>query len=237
LTLILIASSLHSNRVMCWRWFEDIPDSLAVRMALHIGYVSRLFMQEVHSGNWNPTLEAGNRDGFVWGASSFEVKWLKWGMSYIAVDTCKEDSSSVDSPSFLLRIGYRHLLSLQYGLRRELAHLSWYVPFGYFFISMSILHRTTHSLIMAKDISWFSRDIDLAVPWFNVLVSLDGWLLIVIHHYYTRDGGINTESTLGYRRYSSGETLVVDELNEIPERYRRSIFDYMLFILGVRLLP
>src|SRR6266480_7431947 len=41
--------------------------------------------------------------------------------------------------------------------------------------------------------------------------------------------------TCGYRIYISGDTLMVDELKEIPERYKGQNIDLMLVHLGMRL--
>jgi L-ascorbate metabolism protein UlaG (beta-lactamase superfamily) len=45
-------------------------------------------------------------------------------------------------------------------------------------------------------------------------------------------GASSTDFTCGYRIYISGDTLMVDELNEIPKRYAGHQIDLMLAHLG-----
>lgn len=72
-----------------------------------------------------------------------------------------------------------------------------------------------------------ANDILGAVP------PTNGWM---IELGYTDPG--NTESfENGYRVYISGDTLMVDELKEIPERYKDQNIDLMLVHLGGTTIP
>jgi hypothetical protein len=54
---------------------------------------------------------------------------------------------------------------------------------------------------------------------------------------YQPSQGGDTEFSSGYRIYISGDTLMVDELKEIPERYKGQNIDLMLIHLGGTSLP
>jgi hypothetical protein len=47
----------------------------------------------------------------------------------------------------------------------------------------------------------------------------------------------DTDFTCDYRIYISGDTLMVDELKKIPERYKGQNINLMLIHLGVTSLP
>lgn len=49
--------------------------------------------------------------------------------------------------------------------------------------------------------------------------------------------GNDEDFSAGYRIYISGDTLMVDELKEIPERYRGQNIDLMLIHLGGTTIP
>jgi len=54
---------------------------------------------------------------------------------------------------------------------------------------------------------------------------------------YQPFNGADAEFSSGYRIYISGDTLMVDELKEIPERYKGQNIDLMLIHLGGTSLP
>jgi L-ascorbate metabolism protein UlaG (beta-lactamase superfamily) len=54
---------------------------------------------------------------------------------------------------------------------------------------------------------------------------------------YQPSKGGDAEFSSGYRIYISGDTLMVDELKEIPERYKGQNIDLMLVHLGGTSLP
>jgi len=64
----------------------------------------------------------------------------------------------------------------------------------------------------------------------------NGWMLELG---YTSSSGSNsdTDFSCGYRIYISGDTLMVDELKEIPERYKGQNIDLMLIHLGGTTIP
>lgn len=62
----------------------------------------------------------------------------------------------------------------------------------------------------------------------------NGWMLELGH---TQPGGGDESFTNGYRIYISGDTLLIDELKEIPERYKRQNIDLMLIHLGGTTIP
>ncbi|KAL5334107.1 beta-lactamase superfamily domain-containing protein [Aspergillus crustosus] len=59
----------------------------------------------------------------------------------------------------------------------------------------------------------------------------NGWMLELGH------GQNGSSFTVGYRIYISGDTLLVDELKEIPERYAGQNIDLMLIHLGGTTVP
>lgn len=61
----------------------------------------------------------------------------------------------------------------------------------------------------------------------------NGWMIEL--GYQNASDGENFES--GYRIYISGDTLMIDELKEIPERYRGQNIDLMLIHLGGTTIP
>ncbi|KAJ9668757.1 hypothetical protein H2201_001002 [Coniosporium apollinis] len=73
-----------------------------------------------------------------------------------------------------------------------------------------------------------ANDILKAVP------PTNGWMVEL--GYTTKDGGEGSFEN-GYRIYISGDTLVVDELKEIPERYKGQNIDLMLIHLGGTTIP
>jgi L-ascorbate metabolism protein UlaG (beta-lactamase superfamily) len=62
----------------------------------------------------------------------------------------------------------------------------------------------------------------------------NGWMLELG---YTNDGEGDESFTNGYRIYISGDTLLIDELKEIPERYKGRNIDLMLIHLGGTTIP
>lgn len=62
----------------------------------------------------------------------------------------------------------------------------------------------------------------------------NGWMLELG---YTKDGRGEESFTNGYRIYISGDTLLIDELKEIPERYKGQNIDLMLIHLGGTTIP
>lgn len=62
----------------------------------------------------------------------------------------------------------------------------------------------------------------------------NGWMLELGH---TQSGGGDETFINGYRIYISGDTLLVDELKEIPERYKGQNIDLMLIHLGGTTIP
>jgi L-ascorbate metabolism protein UlaG (beta-lactamase superfamily) len=54
---------------------------------------------------------------------------------------------------------------------------------------------------------------------------------------YTPSPGTDDDFDCGYRIYISGDTLMVDELKEIPERYKDKNIDLMLAHLGGTTIP
>lgn len=69
----------------------------------------------------------------------------------------------------------------------------------------------------------------------NAVPPTNGWM---VELGYTSDGSQSEESfKCGYRIYISGDTLMVDELREIPERYRGQNIDLMLIHLGGTTIP
>ncbi|CAJ2501495.1 Uu.00g043480.m01.CDS01 [Anthostomella pinea] len=60
----------------------------------------------------------------------------------------------------------------------------------------------------------------------------NGWLLELGHSYKAPTGGDPESIETGYRIYISGDTLLVDELKEIPQRLGRENIDLMLVHLG-----
>lgn len=59
----------------------------------------------------------------------------------------------------------------------------------------------------------------------------NGWIVELGHQ--TESGAFNT----GYRIYISGDTLMIPELKEIAEKYRKDGIDLMLVHLGMELIP
>ncbi|KAL4862615.1 hypothetical protein BDV12DRAFT_178591 [Aspergillus spectabilis] len=59
----------------------------------------------------------------------------------------------------------------------------------------------------------------------------NGWMLELGH------GQNGSEFTVGYRIYISGDTLLVDDLKEIPKRYDKENIDLMLIHLGGTTVP
>lgn len=62
----------------------------------------------------------------------------------------------------------------------------------------------------------------------------NGWMLELG---YGHAGRMKTEFDTGYRTYISGDTLMVDELREIPRRYAGQNIDLMLAHLGGTTVP
>jgi len=72
-----------------------------------------------------------------------------------------------------------------------------------------------------------ANDLLKAVP------PTNGWMVEL--GYSSADNDENFEN--GYRIYISGDTLMIDELKEIPERYKGQNIDLMLIHLGGTTLP
>lgn len=62
----------------------------------------------------------------------------------------------------------------------------------------------------------------------------NGWM---VELGYVASSGEDESFTNGYRIYISGDTLMVDELKQIPERYRGQNIDLALFHLGGTTIP
>jgi L-ascorbate metabolism protein UlaG (beta-lactamase superfamily) len=62
----------------------------------------------------------------------------------------------------------------------------------------------------------------------------NGWMLELGH---IKEGEGDESFTNGYRIYISGDTLLVDELKEIPKRYKGQNIDLMLIHLGGTTIP
>ncbi|KAE9962807.1 hypothetical protein BLS_009999 [Venturia inaequalis] len=62
----------------------------------------------------------------------------------------------------------------------------------------------------------------------------NGWM---VELGYTEHGQGDGSFTNGYRIYISGDTLLIDELKEIPERYKGQNIDLMLIHLGGTTIP
>jgi len=73
-----------------------------------------------------------------------------------------------------------------------------------------------------------ANDLLKAVP------PTNGWMLELG---YKEPNGTAEEFTNGYRIYISGDTLMVDELKEIPKRYKDQNIDLMLIHLGGTTIP
>ncbi|KAJ5169918.1 uncharacterized protein N7500_002701 [Penicillium coprophilum] len=65
----------------------------------------------------------------------------------------------------------------------------------------------------------------------NVFPPTNGWMLELGHSTHTAD------ISCGYRMYISGDTLMADELREIPKRYAGQRIDLMLAHLGGTTIP
>lgn len=66
----------------------------------------------------------------------------------------------------------------------------------------------------------------------------NGWLLELGYEKKTESNGLqNTEIDIGYRIYISGDTLFVDELEDIPKRLENEQLDLMLVHLGGTTIP
>jgi L-ascorbate metabolism protein UlaG (beta-lactamase superfamily) len=74
-----------------------------------------------------------------------------------------------------------------------------------------------------------ANDILGAVP------PTNGWMIELGYNVPTGEGEERFEN--GYRIYISGDTLMVDELKEIPERYKDQNIDLMLVHLGGTTIP
>jgi L-ascorbate metabolism protein UlaG (beta-lactamase superfamily) len=74
-----------------------------------------------------------------------------------------------------------------------------------------------------------ANDILGAVP------PTNGWMIELGYSESSSSDGDNFEN--GYRIYISGDTLMVDELKEIPERYKDQDIDLMLVHLGGTTIP
>jgi len=74
-----------------------------------------------------------------------------------------------------------------------------------------------------------ANDILGAVP------PTNGWMIELGYNVPTGEGEESFEN--GYRIYISGDTLMVDELKEIPERYKDKNIDLMLVHLGGTTIP
>ncbi|KAF7510714.1 hypothetical protein GJ744_006080 [Endocarpon pusillum] len=72
------------------------------------------------------------------------------------------------------------------------------------------------------------NDLVKAVP------PTNGWM---VELGYNTSGGADDSFKCGYRIYISGDTLMVDELKEIPERYKGQDIDLMLIHLGGTTVP
>ncbi|KAI9818082.1 MAG: hypothetical protein M1827_000707 [Pycnora praestabilis] len=62
----------------------------------------------------------------------------------------------------------------------------------------------------------------------------NGWM---VELGYLKKGGSDESFECGYRIYISGDTLMVDDLKEIPERYKGQNIDLMLVHLGGTTIP
>jgi L-ascorbate metabolism protein UlaG (beta-lactamase superfamily) len=77
-----------------------------------------------------------------------------------------------------------------------------------------------------------ANDLLSAVP------PTNGWMIELGYSDYSESGIMETGSfENGYRIYISGDTLMVDELKEIPERYKDQNIDLMLIHLGGTTIP
>ncbi|GAB7357521.1 hypothetical protein MBLNU459_g0049t1 [Dothideomycetes sp. NU459] len=68
----------------------------------------------------------------------------------------------------------------------------------------------------------------------NAVPPTNGWMLELG---YKESDGVTASFNNGYRIYISGDTLLVDELKEIPERYKGQNIDLMLIHLGGTTIP
>ncbi|KAI4142665.1 MAG: hypothetical protein L6R39_004853 [Caloplaca ligustica] len=66
----------------------------------------------------------------------------------------------------------------------------------------------------------------------NAVPPTNGWMIELGYH-----GEGDEEFKCGYRIYISGDTLLVDELKEIPQRYAGKNIDLMLVHLGGTTIP
>lgn len=70
----------------------------------------------------------------------------------------------------------------------------------------------------------------------NKVPPTNGWML-ELGYTTSSENNTDTNFSCGYRIYISGDTLMVDELKEIPERYAGQNIDLMLIHLGGTTIP
>lgn len=76
-----------------------------------------------------------------------------------------------------------------------------------------------------------------ANDWLKAVPPTNGWLVELGRTKNTSTGADADELETGYRIYISGDTLLVDELNEIPKRLQDDKIDLMLVHLGGTTIP
>lgn len=76
--------------------------------------------------------------------------------------------------------------------------------------------------------------LDVINEFLHAVPPTNGWMLELG---YTKEGEGDESFTNGYRIYISGDTLLIDELKEIPERYKGQNIDLMLIHLGGTTIP
>lgn len=76
-----------------------------------------------------------------------------------------------------------------------------------------------------------------ANDWLKAVPPNNGWLVELGHTENTSTGADADKLETGYRIYISGDTHLVDELNEIPKRLQDDKIDLMLVHLGGTTIP
>jgi len=76
--------------------------------------------------------------------------------------------------------------------------------------------------------------LDTVNEFIHAVPPTNGWMLELG---YTKNGQGKESFTSGYRIYISGDTLLIDELKEIPKRYEGQNIDLMLIHLGGTTIP
>ncbi|TFK22025.1 Metallo-hydrolase/oxidoreductase [Coprinopsis marcescibilis] len=70
---------------------------------------------------------------------------------------------------------------------------------------------------------------------FGLVPPTNGWMLELGYYTSSEPASEEEDFTCGYRIYISGDTLMVDELKQIPERYKGQKIDLMLVHLAANL--